>query len=324
MAGKDPKALREHFQGLLSAKKAGDLPIEREPLFINANTIPLDGFKFLAEKHIRACPVINDDLKIIGTLDLRDSCGFICQLFVEAQQKEGKKGSFVSQGTRQKIALEDMNVTGVAQKRQFTTFPPDTSLLEVALALATGSHIVGILGGPESQGCLSRVVTQGILLKFVAPELENLKIPVKAVMTSPAVSLKWNDPALKGFELMATKGISSIAIVEETGQIIHNMSASDVRLYFGVDGSEGDKDLTQEMEDYLAKKSAGNAKSKARAPISVCKEGDDLHNVVTKLVKTGYHRVWVVKDKKPVGVLSLTDVFKKLVTNEKDDNCCIL
>jgi len=180
------------------------------------------------------------------------------------------------------------------------------------------------LGGPESQGCLSRVVTQGILLKFVAPELENLKIPVKAVMTSPAVSLKWNDPALKGFELMATKGISSIAIVEETGQIIHNMSASDVRLYFGVDGSEGDKDLTQEMEDYLAKKSAGNAKSKARAPISVCKEGDDLHNVVTKLVKTGYHRVWVVKDKKPVGVLSLTDVFKKLVTNEKDDNCCIL
>lgn len=91
---------------------------------------------------------------------------------------------------------------------------------------------------------------------------------------------------------------------------------------------------------------------------------DDLHNVVTKLVKTGYHRVWVVKEKKPigefgasfprllgcsciefvachfwsttrevffdgwypasVGVLSLTDVFKKLVTDEKKEDCTIL
>mmetsp|Transcript_29082 Transcript_29082/g.56893 ORF Transcript_29082/g.56893 Transcript_29082/m.56893 type:complete len:324 (-) Transcript_29082:79-1050(-) len=321
---KDPKALREHFQGLLSAKKAGDLPIEREPLFIPFSTPPLDGFKFLAGKGIRACPVLGDDNKILGTLDLRDSCGFICQLYEEAQHAAGKKGSFVAQGTKAKIVLDDLDVRGVAKKREFRTFGPDTSLLDVALALATGSHIVGIEGGPESQGGLSRVVTQGILLKFVAPELENLKIPVKACMTSPAVALKWNDPALKGFELMATKGISSIAIVEEQGQIIHNMSASDVKLYFGVEGHEGDKDLSQEMEDYLAKKSAGSAKSKARAPISVCKESDDLHNVVTKLVKTGYHRVWVVKEKKPVGVLSLTDVFKKLVTNEKDDNCCIL
>jgi len=52
---------------------------------------------------------------------------------------------------------------------------------------------------------------------------------------------------------------------------------------------------------FAASHRAGSGKSKARAPISVCKEGDDLHNVVTKLVKTGYHRVWVVKEKKPVG-----------------------
>lgn len=42
---------------------------------------------------------------------------------------------------------------------------------------------------------------QGILLKFVAPELENLKITVKAAMTSPAVCMKCTDQALKGFEV---------------------------------------------------------------------------------------------------------------------------
>mmetsp|Transcript_4267 Transcript_4267/g.10335 ORF Transcript_4267/g.10335 Transcript_4267/m.10335 type:complete len:85 (+) Transcript_4267:2-256(+) len=35
--------------------------------------------------------------------------------------------------------------------------------------------------------------------------------------------------------------------------------------------------------------------------------------VVTKLVKTRYHRIWVVRDTKPVGLLSLTDVFKNLM-----------
>jgi len=322
---KTPGALQEHFRTLLTAKRASELPIEREPLFIPVNTSPLDGFKFLSNKHIRACPVMDAENKILGTLDLRDSCGFICQLHQDAEKQKGSKANLISKGTMKVITTADLDLREVSKSRPFVTFPEDSSLLEVALSLASGSHIVGILGGPAEQGGLSRVVTQGILLKFVAPTLENLKITVKAAMTSPAVTMRCTEPAFKGFELMATKGISSIAIIDETGCLIHNISASDVRLYFGTEETKPDTGLSSEMEDYLARRQANSkTKTKARAPITVCKETDDLFNVVTKLVKTGYHRVWVVKEKKPVGVLSLTDVFKKLVTDEKKDDCCIL
>lgn len=43
-------SVQEHFQGMLSKHTAGDLPIEREPLLIHHETVPIEGFKFLAEK----------------------------------------------------------------------------------------------------------------------------------------------------------------------------------------------------------------------------------------------------------------------------------
>lgn len=91
-------------------------------------------------------------------------------------------------------------------------------------------------------------------------------------MTSPAVAIKCTDPAFKGFEMMATRNISSIAVVDENGQIIHNLSTSDVRLFFGTTESEPAQDLESDMEDYLARKQSNASKSKTRAPISVCKE----------------------------------------------------
>ena len=43
----------------------------------------------------------------------------------------------------------------------------------------------------------------------------------------------------------------------------------------------------------------------------VCKETDTVGHVVGMLVSTGYHHMWVVDSgKKPVGVVSLTDLFK--------------
>ena len=49
---KTPGALQEHFRTLLSAKRASELPIEREPLFIPVNTSPRE---HLATKHSPIC-----------------------------------------------------------------------------------------------------------------------------------------------------------------------------------------------------------------------------------------------------------------------------
>ena len=73
----------------------------------------------------------------------------------------------------------------VAAKRRLNNDPPS----QVATALATGNHIVGITGGPEQHGGLSRIVTQGILLGFIAPEFESVHMPVKVPDLQAPVSL---------------------------------------------------------------------------------------------------------------------------------------
>mmetsp|Transcript_39331 Transcript_39331/g.80574 ORF Transcript_39331/g.80574 Transcript_39331/m.80574 type:complete len:325 (+) Transcript_39331:228-1202(+) len=322
-------SIQEHFKTLMEKHQCQELPIERDPLLVTESMHPAEAFKFLAENGIRACPVRSDDgAEIVGTLDLRDSCGYIVETFLTTNPKGttalSKMPSFGK--SRGYIKATATNIKEICRVRPFYVFSPDVSLLEIARTLATGSHIIGIGGGPEEKGGLSRVVTQGMLLKFVAPELSNTPTPVKAAMTSSCISIRVTDPTVKGFDLMASKNVSSLAAVDENGVIIHNMSTSDVKIFFGTPDFEGVTDLNMPLEDFLAKKRSASAKQKTMAPISVCKEDDDLSNVVTKLVKTGYHRVWVVKDKKPIGVLSLTDVFKKLAPSEGDkkDDCCIL
>mmetsp|Transcript_8682 Transcript_8682/g.20485 ORF Transcript_8682/g.20485 Transcript_8682/m.20485 type:complete len:326 (+) Transcript_8682:229-1206(+) len=322
-------SIQEHFKQLMEQHKCADLPIERDPLLVSEAMHPAEAFKFLAENGIRACPVRSDaGGEIVGTLDLRDSCGYIVESFLTNNPKGttalSKMPSFGK--SRGYIKATATDIKEICRVRPFPTFQPDVSLLEIAQALASGSHIIGILGGDAEKGGLSRVVTQGMLLKFVAPALSNTPTPVKAAMTSPVTSIRVTDPVLKGFDLMASKHVSSLAAVDENGMIIHNMSTSDVRIYFGTSEIEATTDLNMPLEDFLAKKRTSGAKHKTMAPISVCKEDDDLSSVVTKLVKTGYHRVWVVREKKPVGVLSLTDVFKKLAPGEgdKDKDCTIL
>mmetsp|Transcript_26447 Transcript_26447/g.66735 ORF Transcript_26447/g.66735 Transcript_26447/m.66735 type:complete len:337 (+) Transcript_26447:102-1112(+) len=336
MVPSSPKAAENNlaiqkFRDLLSQQTAGDLPKDKEPLTVSAGTPPVNAFTYLSHQGIRACPVVNDENKIIGTLDLRDSCGLICHMYSESLDKAAAKPTLERSGSMDIIKPGDNDISAVCAKRPFVTFPPSASLLEVATALATGSHIVGITGGAEANGGLSRIVTQGILLNFIAPEFENFRMPVKTCMSQPVVSMLITEPALKGFELMASRGVSCIAVCDdEEGHVIFNVSASDARTYFGSSEQEPLTDLSMDVGDYMVEKQQQASSAKTRAPITVCKEEDDLNGVVTKLVKTGYHRIWVVRDKKPVGLLSLTDVFKHLVIPEgqgeggDDGDCCIL
>jgi hypothetical protein len=48
----------------------------------------------------------------------------------------------------------------LAKMRPMPTFAPEASLLDVLTALTRGSHIAGVMGGPEDQGGIGKVITQ--------------------------------------------------------------------------------------------------------------------------------------------------------------------
>lgn len=181
---------------------------------------------------------------IIGTLDLRDSCGFICLLHSEStaakevspktqrirQQKASDntkhpeststtppmyaprpalmshatcvpvllrgvpdQSPTMASATAQEVctasqeetrqfsavSTSEKDIRRIASTRPFATFPPGASLLEIARALATGSHVAGI---ESATGDLVGVLTQGHLMQFVVKDLECLGLRVKSVV----------------------------------------------------------------------------------------------------------------------------------------------
>eukprot|EP00286_Rhodomonas_abbreviata_P021373 CAMPEP_0181315004 /NCGR_PEP_ID=MMETSP1101-20121128/15132_1 /TAXON_ID=46948 /ORGANISM="Rhodomonas abbreviata, Strain Caron Lab Isolate" /LENGTH=326 /DNA_ID=CAMNT_0023422159 /DNA_START=62 /DNA_END=1042 /DNA_ORIENTATION=- len=307
-----------------------EIPKEREPFFLKEGIEPGVAFKMMADQWVRACPVQNKDgTEIVGTLDLRDAAKYLVEVYKggvaggRSPSSARRKGSLVAQHPEWKEGAG--GISTLASKRPFVTVPPDATVFDVAAALASGSHIVGVEGGPPETAGLSHVITQGMLFKFCEPKIVDLKIVIDTVMTAPVISVKTTDPAIKAFEVMTQKGISAIAVVDASdGSIVHNTSTSDVKMLFTGDDSE-EMQLMGSIEDFLVKLRSTNARAKTKIPVTTAQKGDTLGAVLRKMSKTGYHHTWVVnQNRAPAGVLSLTDVFKKLSGGEGKEKCCIL
>jgi len=205
------------------------------------------------------------------------------------------------------------SVSDLAKKRAFPIFRPSVTILEAARALSSGSHIIGIDGGPESTGGLSKVITQGALFRYLAPLLQNTATPLYEFMRTPVLAVTAKTTALRSFEILIRKGISGLPVVNKEGAIIHQTSTSDVKILMTAN-IDGDLTLEENIEDFLVKLRASKPSLKTKVPVASCAQTDELSAVVNKLIRTGFHRVWVVdRKKKPIGVMSLSDLLRSLV-----------
>jgi predicted transcriptional regulator len=230
----------------------------------------------------------------------------------------------------------------MAKKRPFSLFPEKTPLIDAALALSRGNHIIGVSTAAEPTK-VERIISQAQLysprpmqlnpeppptrapsaerwcllslcrITFCQTQFENLKVPVDMLMTSPVLSVKCKDKTVKAFKIMATKRISAMSVVDESGEVQHNVSTSDIKSFFTPPFENPHSALQEPIEDFLIRLRARGAASKTRIPVSTCLKGEELSSVVAKLNRAKYHHAWVVgTDRKPVGVLSLTDVFSHI------------
>jgi len=128
-------------------------------------------------------------------------------------------------------------------------------------------------------------------------EMENLLHPYD----KPVVSIGANDRAIEGFLKISDANVPAVAIVDEFGGIVGNLSASDLR---GIDEDTINSIFLPAMK--FLKLLSG---SKSTQPIC-CSIDEELTGITSKLAETKVHRVWVVNwEGKPRGVISLTDVI---------------
>uniref|UniRef100_A0A7S0WAG3 CBS domain-containing protein n=1 Tax=Hemiselmis tepida TaxID=464990 RepID=A0A7S0WAG3_9CRYP len=325
-----------------------DIPRENEtPMTLESDMTPTEAFRALAQSWVRASPVRKAGTQeIIGTLDLQDACRYLVDLHKAAAknkqtQSRKRRLSWIAEHPQIKAAADagKGNIEELAKKRPFKTFKPSEPLAQVSQALGAGSHIVGIVD--EESGSLVHIVTQGVLIRLLAPLLKKITLPVMVVMKSPVISVRAEDTASEAFEVISGRNISGLAVLDEDGGVVDNCSITDVKMLISAqDDATSEVSLLQMTHDFLKHHRSIQASKmgKAKLPVAKCGKADKLHQAVAKLVRTGYHHIWVVDEgvKTPLGVVSLTDIFKtlpsldlegsnaQLAAKSKSKSCAIL
>ena len=227
----------------------------------------------------------------------------------------------------------------------------DTPLLEICKVMGgRHKHRVPITeedasGTPVCTG----IISQSGLVAFIASKCPQGSMDEK--MTDAGLGFKKDvveivdtESAACAFELLDSKRLSGIAVVDEDGKLIGNTSARDVKIAVMDEGRTGMVSnllclfvffaayifnlsfwflcitpcVLQDIDilSYLAKVRQSQLIKNDKYPSCHVHEDATVRQVVNLLAKTGFHRVFVVDENiKPTGVVSFADIINFFIEN---------
>mmetsp|Transcript_51578 Transcript_51578/g.111869 ORF Transcript_51578/g.111869 Transcript_51578/m.111869 type:complete len:323 (-) Transcript_51578:1276-2244(-) len=283
----------------------GDLPLPQPLLALRhpGDTL-FKAIELLAKYHILSAPVVAArGGALLGLIDSLDIVAHICSL------TEGDSTA----------RLGNLPVNEV-----MGTFRPSSEIAQVdlktplkeVLKLFSGTTRRAVVKGPD--GGVYSVVTQSLIVKFIQ---DNKRLFNASALSTTAskmslgehVCINEDQPAIDAFKEMKNRNVSSVGLLDEDGCIVSVISASDLvmGLHLRPHKDEALDEITAgSAMDFLASNRQINPKARA-ANVCVSPE-TTLDSVLSKLSATRVHRVTICTDKKPLGIVSLTDVCRTL------------
>jgi len=222
---------------LLSNTPASHLSNGSPVIIINSSETPYDGFKKLLQYNFLSAPVY--DLvtkKYAGFLDMRDLVSFV--VFVDDDQKSDVASDLqdiLIRGCKLlKQPSEGITCTYLSRRNPFHPVAPTDSLLNVCELLAKGLHRVPVV---NSSGEVISIISQSSIVAFLNKHIRDFKeessktIKELGIGTKPVITVQHDTTAIETFRLMDNKKISGVAVVDQSGKLIGNTSASDLKLF---------------------------------------------------------------------------------------------
>lgn len=301
-------ALQNHDSSQVLLEKKSHAVVE-----INHETDPVNGAKKLLKHQVLGALVWDDSVKrYCGYFDMRDLLNAVLYA-TKKKQHEEDVNPFME------LMSESVGASLDYLSYPLYTLPPDTSLVKVGEFLSEPKcRRVAIC----NDGCTQceNIVTRRSLLKFMSKHISYADLQEKLDdagldYRKGVIQVTDDTKAFDTFKLMDSKGLYGIAVVdEEDGSLVGYTSASDIRL---AADDEGKSSMDMNIMSYLAavRQWTISGRGKAQYPICYVHEDATVAQVVQKLVKTGYHRLFVVDEAKvPVGVISLFDILNFAMT----------
>ena len=205
-----------------------------------------------------------------------------------------------------------------------TTYAKDSSLLDICKGLTSRHmHRVPITDSSSGTPACTGIISQSGLVAFLASKcppgsLDEKMTDAGLPFRKEVVKVTETESAATTFEILDSKRLSGIAVVDEDGKLIGNTSAVDIK---NAVMDAGRTVMDMDILSYLAKVRQSQVVKNCKYPSCHVHEDATVGKVVNFLAKTGFHRVFVVDDdQKPVGLVSFTDIIKFFVESEMDGN----
>jgi CBS domain-containing protein len=274
----------------------------------------------MAKYNITSVPVLKskDDPTILGFAGMLDFLAHMIKLLSREGTDElnlDKENLKEKTEVFKKTRLAD--VVDKSGRSPFLVMNGEESLQDAVECYLKGTHRIAIT---DDNGDIIGVISQWTVANYLAtvPSQDKDWIPVlrepvsKAGERSNVISVNGKTSTLQSFLRMHTEKVSSVAIVDDDGKLVGNLSVSDLKgfqLYLS-----DFNDLLQPVCEFvsLIRKKQGRPEHfvVAFSPNTLTKD------VVAKLNEEIVHRAYIVDDKgRPIGVFSLTDLMQHLVSD---------
>jgi len=310
-----------------------EMKLAPKMVVIDSHTDLKTAFGLLVSHHILSAPV-RDGSRFIGFLDIRDLVSFV--LFAAKEHSKHAEdlsleqmmsrenffhpqghispSSSVEQAKMHDNPLEAITVGYLCRRNRFAAVSTQDKLLKVLQLLSTKElHRVPV---QNEEGQVVAVISQSNVVAYLYrivekdPQAMQQTVAELRLGHSPVYTALASAPAYLAFELMDKKQVFGLAVVDDRGLLVGNISASDIKLFlqhpnFSI--------LTHTLLEFL---SAIRAKElRTRVPAATVSTDATLANVVGKLAATQMHRLFVCDaDRRPTTVITLTNVLCALLT----------
>lgn len=203
-----------------------------------------------------------------------------------------------------------------------------TTFKDVMKALCKpGVHRVPMMGkaklmqeilGQKEKRPLERFLTQSDLLHFVATHIDDFGSSVDKTIegnlgTRPVFCVQATVKAIDAFRELVKHKVSALGVLDDDGILVGNISVRDIRhIVKHTPGAE----LNYPLDEFATQ----IRKSNPEIPkdIIACRETDTVRSIILKLDTNRIHRIYIVDaEQKPLGVISLGDIFQYLLNDLK-------
>eukprot|EP01089_Gocevia_fonbrunei_P017883 TRINITY_DN593_c0_g1_i2.p1 TRINITY_DN593_c0_g1~~TRINITY_DN593_c0_g1_i2.p1 ORF type:complete len:329 (+),score=59.78 TRINITY_DN593_c0_g1_i2:109-1095(+) len=291
----------DNFILTLAKTKVDDIQTKRAIVYVNTEDTLPEAFTKMNSKNLLSLPVLKEGTEYFGFIDILDIVTWVVDTLGERVLVQREIEEIINDFKTTRV-IEVMQ-TPYDRRNPFHPINTGSSLLTAIEILATGIHRVPIIDGKE----LVNIVTQSAVVKWVKKNIgslgkQNLKVS-DLDCYQYVINVYDTQKAFDAFRLIRLSRVGAVAIIDDEGKLVGNLSARDMKRIAG-----DAKYFTRLFENVKTFRDG------RRIPHVSVTEDKTLFEVLELLEKHNIHRVYVVDEEHhPIGVISLTDILAALL-----------